>query len=380
MTRIAVIADSHFDEHSRFEECVRIHHWIAENAASRGCTLWLHAGDLYERKSTPRERQAVAAWVQHMADVVGPGIIVRGNHDAMGDLPLLSRLDTNGRSVHVVEDARVLHVGGVAIACLAWPQRANIHAMLDSSASRDLAEGAAGDALRGVLRGLGAQLNEDEPRILLAHAMVRGSRVSTGQPLVGCDFELGLEDLALANADFYALGHVHMGNAWDVAGASAVYPGSPRRTAFGELECKGYLVLDAREPGRVDWERIETPATPMIHLEGKWRDGQLLGLEHPPLRGAEVRLRYTTPADQREAARAQALEWRDRIVAAGAVHVKVEEELIVEQRARAPEVARALTVEEKLQSLWRVKGWEPGERAETLLRKARQIEEESHAA
>src|SRR5690606_10537195 len=159
--------DSHFDEHSRFEECVRIHDWIARDAAERGGTVWAHAGDVYERKSNPTERRAAADWVQHMADVIGPGVIVRGNHDAIGDLPLVGRLDTDGRSVRVVEDARVLHFVGISFGGLAWPARANLHPM---GASRDDVEASGVGALRNVLRGLGAELaasREDEPRVLL---------------------------------------------------------------------------------------------------------------------------------------------------------------------------------------------------------------------
>jgi DNA repair exonuclease SbcCD nuclease subunit len=368
-TKLAVIADSHFDEHSRFDECIRIHSWIAADAARRGCTVWAHAGDVYERKSTPIERLAVSSWVMRMTELVGPGVIVRGNHDATTDLPLLGRLDMNGRFVHVVEDARVLHFGGISFGCLAWPARAYLHTM---GATRDEVESSGVDALRNVLRGLGTELaasREDEPRVLLSHAMVRASRVSTGQPLTGCDFELGLDDLGLAGANFYALGHVHLGQDWDIAGAPAVYPGSPRRTAFGELETKGYLVVEFDGPRLVDWERIETPCTPMIQLDGSWLDGQLVGLEHPPLTGAEVRLRYRVQSDKREAAKAAALEWRDRAIEAGVKLVKLEERVEAVTRARMPEIATASTPFERLERYWSATGFAPGERHDSLIAK-----------
>src|SRR6185436_749582 len=90
---LAHVADSHFYEHSRFEECIRLHNWIAEDAKARGVELTVHAGDVYERKSTPLERQAAAAWFQLMA-ALGPVVVARGNHDAIDDLPLLERLET----------------------------------------------------------------------------------------------------------------------------------------------------------------------------------------------------------------------------------------------------------------------------------------------
>ncbi len=354
--KVAIIADSHFDATSRFDECVRLHDWIADDIAARDVDLVLHAGDVYERQSTPRERAAVADWVQRVT-ALAPMVIVRGNHDAVGDLALLERLETR-EVLHVVEDARVIPVGGALVACLAWPRKAEL-----AAAGAD-----AGDALRAVLRGLGAELAEHPgPRILLAHAMVTGSVTSTGQPLVGHDLELGLADLGLARADLYALGHIHRGQSWTWDGAPVVYPGSPRRTAFGETEAKGYVVATF-DGHRCTTEFVEVPATPMVHLETEWAP-EHVGLPgdvvvpagfcddlDEPTRGAEVRLRYHVAPDRRDAARAAAEQWRARALADGAVSVKVEEVVEAEVRARAPEVAAAPTLDEKLAALWAARG------------------------
>ena len=69
MLRLAHIADSHFDETSRFDECVHVHDWIAADIIARGADLIVHSGDVYERKSTPRERIAVARFFQALATV-----------------------------------------------------------------------------------------------------------------------------------------------------------------------------------------------------------------------------------------------------------------------------------------------------------------------
>lgn len=381
--RVVIVADSHFDEHSRFDECVRLHTWIAEDADARGVTLTLHAGDVYERKSTPRERLAAAAWIQRMA-TLGPVVVARGNHDAVDDLPLLAELETAHR-VRVVETAGVLTPSGsrITVGVLGWPQRSRIHAILAAhglDAGREMTEAAARDALRAVIAGLGAEMQQySGPSVLLAHAMVRGSVTSTGQPLVGCDMELGLEDLALAKADLYALGHIHKGQHWDVAGAPAVYPGSPRRANFGELEPKGYVVAEFDDRRLLGWEFVEAPATPMVHIEAQWYDEHIglpggLDASIDSGAGAEVRLRYLVPSDQRESARAAALELRDKLLAAGALAVKLEEEVLTEQRSRSPEVAEATTLADKLDAYWASKGFDPGERRETLLGKVHEVE------
>lgn len=314
--RIAIVADSHFDEHSRFDECVRLHDWIADDARARGVDVVLHAGDVFERKSTPAERNAFAAWVTRIASFA-PVVIVRGNHDALRDLQIFGGLESV--FAVVVEEAADAHVvtgasgESIAVACLAWPRKAEL---LASGAFGD-DEGAAGRALRSVLAGFRddfaaiAKRDGEMPRVLLTHAMVRGSMTSVGQPLVGCDMELGLEDLAIAGADLIALGHIHMPQAWDVAGVPAVYPGSPRRTAFGEVEDKGYVVAEFDGPRLVSWERVVAPATPMVLLDVHVAaDGTVSPVDLSGLDGAEVRLRVHGAASARTAIRDASSELR----------------------------------------------------------------------
>lgn len=387
MPRVAIIADSHFDSSSRFEECVRVHDWIADDLIARGVDLVCHTGDLVEGlfRSTPEERRAVATWLQKIAAHC-PVIIVRGNHDPLGDLPLFQRLRT--KHPVIVEERAGVHVaGGFVVGCLGWPSKASILAL--GAQSHAEGELLAGEALRNVLRGLGQEMvaHPGLPRLLVAHAMVRGSATSTGQPLVGCDFELGVDDLALTNADFIALGHIHRGQTWEHGGVPIVYPGSPRRTAFGEVETKGYVIADI-EPGRATWELVPTPCAPMLLLEDEWgvifpgdsdEIGWLVGDELPCTYGGEVRFRYKVPADMRDAARGAAEKVRATLLDRGAVHVKLDPQVIPTTTARAPEVAAATTIPAKLHAMWAARGTTPdAARAARLLSKVALLEESNH--
>lgn len=380
--RIAIIADSHFDQGSRFEECVRVHDWIAQDVASRGVDLVLHSGDVYEKKSTPIEREAVARWAQAIA-LTAPFVLVRGNHDALDDLPLLERLET-AHPIRVVESATVVHAAGAQIACLGWPQKANLLAAIGAE-GREAGEQAAADAMRNVLRGLGAQMRGGAgPKLFLGHVMVRGSVTSVGQPLVGCDLELGLDDLALCQADAYLLGHIHMPQRWNIGDAPVIYPGSPRRTAFGELEEKAYTLLEFDEAGKLlSVEAVPTPCVPMHHLSAVWENGNLVLNEAESkgddiAYGAEIRLRYSVPSDQREAAREMAGRVRDDLLAKGALLVKLEEMVATTTRARQPEIAAALTLDGKLAALWDAQKNAPDvARRPRLLSKVHELEEET---
>lgn len=382
--RVAVVADSHFDVSSRWEETLRIHDFIAEDIKKRGVQLLLHAGDVFERKSNPLERIAVASWLTKVAEFC-PIVIVRGNHDVVGDLEIFGRLHTFC-PVTVIEGASVQTIGTFAgpvqVACLAWPRKAELLAHVGIAGGEEV-NNVAGDMLRNVLRGLGSQMQSlDGPKILLMHAMVRGSRVSSGQPLVGCDMEEGIEDLGLANADFYALGHIHCGQNWSFNGAPIVYPGSPRRTAYGELEEKGYLVVDFELTGqyegasmedaeivprwRAKWERVPTPCAPMLLFDLEWRQGMFLVdgkhqfheemVTKTPGHDAEIRFRYHVSPDERTQAKTAAEEIKDEIWETSCVaDFKIEEVVESTRRARAPELAQTATLQDKLDILWKMK-------------------------
>lgn len=415
MIRVALVGDSHCDEHNRFDEHNRIMEWTVRDAAARGCSLFLHSGDVWERKSSPLERLAVADWVQLGSEFFDQ-VIVCGNHDTPEDIEWIGRLRPRHRlkAIHAVTRPMTILVGGaVVVHCLPWPRKAYLAAGADASVTHGQSDGAARQALTNVLRGFAtgaaASATARHPSIVLAHCMVRGSRVSSAQPpLVGMDFELSLEDLALARADYYALGHIHLCQEWSIGsviagvavndsmpmvaggrvshqvgielsgrGAPVVYPGGPRRVTYGEMEPKGYVVITFGDDGKlVRWERVPTPCTPMLHISGAFADGVLETDEPEDIQGAEIRLRYTVAPDLREQARATAQGARARMLAVGgAVAVKVEEQVEVEARARAPEVASAVTLKQKLEAHWAAKGFDPGPRREALLTKLAQLED-----
>jgi exonuclease SbcD len=388
--KVAIIADSHANENNRFEEWKRIHEWIADDVISRGVDLLLHAGDVYDRKSSPLEREAVAAWVQKIAEYV-PVVIVRGNHEAVDDLPLLERLHTYHPVV--VHEGSAVYLAGehhtrllAQVACLAWPQRSRLAAMFPDTSSEGV-EQAGVELLRDVLRGLGQNLEvnglPDVPRIFLAHARVIGSKTSTGQELRQAEFMIGLDDLALVGADFYALGDIHLPQEWLIGEAPVVYPGSPMHLNWGEPEHKSYVIVEFDGRKLVGWERIFTPSTPMVLINEdtcRMDDGRISfdgeGMDYFLTPGSECRLRYTVSAENREAAREAAKLRAEQLIADGALSVKIEEEVKASTRARTPEVAAATTLGDKLDALWRSQDKDPGSRRPALLQKVADLEAE----
>lgn len=381
--KVMASGDHHVALGSRWSECVRVHDWIVEQVHRHQPDLFVSGGDVYDRASTPREREFAA---EHFARIgnVCPVAIVKGNHDANLDLKILGEL----RSKHpivVEEGVSVRTFGGVAVALMAWPDRARLAAYAGTEHGVEGLDQDARAALQAVMRGLGQQLAKHRgPKVAVGHWQVDGCMTSTGQPLVGHGMSIGLADLALLGADFLVMSHIHMPQEFCINGAPAVYCGSPYRTSFGEEEAKSIVLAEFDERGLKAWQRIETPATPMQLFEltfnpetGNFfgRDGQRLE-RMVGVAGAEVRFRYHVDAEHRDAARAAAEEW-DAWLLRSAADVKVEECVRPKSTARAPEVALAKGLAPKLTAYWQARGTMPEPaRAERLLSMAGELEGE----
>lgn len=355
--------DHHFDEHSpRWDEVVRVHGWIAEQVEATRPIAFLSGGDIFERKSTPRERLAVATFFQRVAAVC-PVLITRGNHDALGDLQILSRLETV-HAIHVIEQTGVVtlrddrgHVQA-RVGCMAWPTRQGV-----------TDEGAARESIRTVLAAMASELNEGAaPKILLGHFDVRGATVGEGQPLISGALTVGLEDLAVCGADAVVMSHIHRPQVWRYSDRPMGYAGSPCRHDFGEVEPKGIVCVDI-EAGVATWKTIPTPIREMLLLKGHFGPGAITSdagntygthffqVELPPedlVRGADIRLRYQVDREHRDAAKREAAKHEAMLLAMGAATVQVEDELVVTTRARegAVAVAEERTLEGKLEAMW----------------------------
>lgn len=387
VTRIAFTGDTHADERSRFEEHERVMDFIVTDAADRGCCALFHGGDVFERKSTERERAAVGSWINKALRWMCV-YISGGNHECPGEVAELGRV----HSIDAVEVPFVDIGTECAVAVLPWPRRAQLAAWVEKLTGRaptpEELTAEAHEQMREVLREMGRQLAKappNLPRVLLGHVELSGAKTDPDQPaMMGSGLKLSIEDLMLAGADAICLSHVHLPQDWtairsDGVTVPIIYAGSPRRTAYakGELIEKSYTVLTF-EGRALTWERVPTPATPMQLVEVTWTDG--VGFDCSAdaaelVPGAEVRMRVTVPADRRDAAWREAELVRGSWLAMGAAEVVIEEIVQPTTRARAPEVAAAPTLADKLRAVWAAQGEQAPseERAARLTAKAEEI-------
>lgn len=392
MIKVAISADHHFNSTSRFDECIRIHEWMADDMIGRDVDLFLSAGDVYERKSNPEERLAVASWLQKIGNHCQV-VIVKGNHDADKDLALMSEIKSV-HGIHVVDYPTIMGTSvGIDVICLPWPRKAELLSVIIPTDVYDDVN-ISSLLLRNILLGLGDGIrNTSSPKILLAHAQVSGSKTSTGQTLVGCDFEVGIDDLRLTGADFIALGHIHKAQEWPddwqthaAQKGDIAYAGSPRRCNFGETEMKSYIIVEFEDNELKTWYRVPTPATKMLHIGARWVHNELFDAEliqnemvyehvNESIKDSEIRLRYTVDSEYRESAKRAAQEWADESLRSGALSVKIEEVVTPTTKARAPEIVEVSTLKDKLVKYWEARDTIPEEEvSERLFAKVAELE------
>lgn len=376
--KVLAAADHHWDEHRRFNECMRVHDFMIEVAEREGVDLFVSAGDIYERASTPREREAVARWLIRMASIC-PVLIAKGNHEKPLDLRIMGALES-AYPIVVEEAASVHYLGGFAVGAVAWPDRGVLAAGFKGQNAQEL-DATAQDALRNVLRGLGQELSAyDGPRLLIGHFMIDGSVTSVGQPLIGHTMNIGLADLSLARCPLVIAGHVHAPQSWKHGDCDILYTGSPFRTTFGEVEEKSVVLAEYDGERLIGWKRIPTPCAPMFLAASSWPIGETwewAGLPEDPahLVGAEIRLRFDVPADQRAAAKAAVEAVKADLLERGAADVKIEEQVVSTIRARAPEIVTARSLRDKMLALWKARDSAPDDvRAARILGKVDELE------
>ncbi len=369
---IAHTGDSHLDErcpHASLEEQVRWLTWIGQDAAKAGAKALVHGGDLFERESTPAERRAAAEVITAWAELM-PVVIVRGNHDRPLDLHVLGRLRTR-HPVVVQEEPGTVRLPGLDVACLPWPRRAWLAAMM-GPVSREALGQAAADGLRSILQGFQVGWRPGVPRVLLAHVELGSAKDDAGQPMAAhCDVPLNDGDLLETGADYVALAHIHRSQ---TIAQRIRYPGSHRSTAYGQDDDpKGYSLVRLARGDKPEIEHHVSPARPLVTVRALMRDGLLVDLEGIPLidggsvgagDGASCRLVYEVSQSDRQRAAEQADAWRRMMTAAHSV--KVEAQVVTVHRVRSEQIKAARTTAERMQAWWSARDQVPARSTQIL--------------
>jgi exonuclease SbcD len=402
LTRIAHIADLHADERGRLQDLGQVLDAFLDQARTAAVHLVIVAGDLFERRSLPTERNVIAEFLRRAADIA-PVWGCKGNHDAEGDLQIFNRLRTRyqleieERVTATPGSARVWDLPNGARAgllALSWFDKSHLCASLDPSRDPLATTELTIQAARGLLTAIRAEAqrvrSEGAIPLLAAHVLVAGSETSTGQTLVGTTVELSPGDLADVGAEYVALGHIHKPQGWHGGGVS--YSGSPQRNNFGEPEAKGWNLVTFEDGRFVEAEFVELPARRIVLIERDWTHGQQLesgtfqlgDVLRDSVSSALVRVRYRIRPEDLHLVDDTRIEQHLR--SAGAHDVKLEAVLEHQARVRSIEIVSAQSTWEKCLAYWKAKQMEIPEASLARIRakldeiEARQRQEATVAA
>lgn len=398
MTSLVHIGDVHAAPGPRSADRWRaVDQIVREGLALEQLGAWLIPGDLFDALSTTEDRNAWDARLQRMADVA-PVVIIYGNHDRPGDLDGFANLKAN-HSIYVIDRPHVLvlrlaTLQMAAIFCLPYPQKAGLVGA--GVASGDVVA-AGGDLLEPIFMTAAAQLQDCAAAgmftLMIGHVNVAGAQLSNGQPSIGHEIELNPKHLDRLGDIPKLLNHIHKPQT--IAGAH--YAGSVCRLDYGEIEEKRYLVVNFYDE---DTEIVSKPldVAPMFHVEGELtRDGFFLSQDAPlcPIcdgigtdqdaleftdvappcpscdgrgrrliwEGCDVRVRYSYKASEKAVIKEEAV----REIFKHALRLKVEGVAISDRELRAPAVAAAKTLPDKLAAYRKVEQLEPSIAAKVAL-------------
>jgi exonuclease SbcD len=349
MLRITHAPDLHFSEKYR-EEALKALRFILDTSRDRHVDAIFIPGDFFDGPISvgPLLNEIIALLELTPCKTY----FIRGtpSHDTEGSVELLAKIHT-------------VNVG--AIACftdrpISFPADVGGYfSFLPAPTKAFLAQGATGSPedinqimqakLRAILADFGAQAaGGPRPHILVSHITVAGAETSTGQVLLGGDIQVSIADLALANADYVALGHIHKAQK---LGENIYYAGSPFHLNFGELEPKGFNIVTFDDDGNLDdVEFIQTPSRPRQVIDAEIIDGRVV-LSTLPNPDADVRVRIYGPASQFTDDLSQQVEDQ----CAHCMSIKVEKIPSAENHVRSANIMTAKSLRDKVMEYGQVK-------------------------
>lgn len=385
--KIALSGDLHIRTGGkRAATCERVLFAMVDEWARRGVSLAGIPGDYYDTHPTEDDVLFARRLNEYVAPVAKL-IVVAGNHDPKGAVRVLDAFrGGRGKQIVVVDDEPHVQsyplAGGqdLRVACL--PDLRGAY-LARRRAEWGLPRGTPPiEVAREVLRELAGGMGGAGPRLFLGHLTLGDARMDNDQPARAPELTFTRDDLREVRAHAYALGHIHLRQAWEIDGRPCFYTGSPYGTDYGDLAPKSWTLL-TWTGDRFEVEVVPTVAPRLVQVVGTWQrsgdHGEMVldyAREHEAavlvtasdLAGADVRLRYDDPLDDAAAAERAASTHRQAILAAGAVDCKIDKVPARTTRSRASQLGGARTDAEKLVAFWQATNStpEPERRARVL--------------
>lgn len=266
------------------------------------------AGDLLDRR--PVDEAPLGVCLEALAGLaeVAPVLAITGNHDdeafwghlgpwmeARG-IHLAHKLAAGRDAVRTIETG----AGPLHAALVPWPSPGDVEQPTGTSSAgaRRRFTGWVTERVREIGTELGRRRADGGATVLVGHLMIAGARTGGGERelSLGPASALAGEDLP-AEADYIALGHIHLPQTVPGASTAAHYSGSPLALDFSEsADAKRVLIADiGAGPARVRAVPLRSGRR-LVRLRGPLEEITSRAAEHPgALFSCEVELDEAEP-------------------------------------------------------------------------------------
>jgi DNA repair exonuclease SbcCD nuclease subunit len=359
MTRIIGIGDVHEHPGQRNRDRLQaLDQIIDEGLTVANLGAWVVAGDLFHGRSDVEGRNNWDLRFMRMA-AAAPVVVVDGNHGERQDLDGFSRLRA-AWPIYVFDKPCVtdIHLAtGQTASVFPFPYPFKGGLVGARVAHGDLVDTA--DALLDpIFMAAAARLEAARAAghltFMVGHANIAGALSSAGQPQIGKEIEVAEAHLVRLGPILKLFGHIHRPQ--EIAGA--IFIGSVCRLDFGETEEKRFVVAEIAQDSSFTYESRRINVAPMFLVRGSLTragftlaaDSDVETLQRFALQdwdGQDVRVRYEYQESERPVLDEQGL----RALFASAYRLKVESEVVPDRQVRAPQVAKAVTLDGKLAAM-----------------------------
>jgi len=254
--------DGHFSRENQEPFFKSIDHLIKTADSGEAPDLIVIAGDLFDRAVHDTEASGfprLICWMKNLMDIA-PVVAVRGTptHDPPGCYEVFKEIEAKHEfcllepsvSYFLTPDERVEENNdfGGNLLIFGLPEPSKEHFLKDKRLGKAEADELINQGMREMLLGMGAIRKQypEIPCLFVGHIEVRDTPTCTSHIIQG-GIKIGKDDLALVGADYYALGHIHLGQ--QVGNLPAYYSGSMFPVNWGELDQKVFNIVTLSEEG-----------------------------------------------------------------------------------------------------------------------------------
>lgn len=352
------IRDKDIDE---IEKCLE---YVLKLAYRERPSLIIHSGDVFDSRNVKLDSMSAKLAFRVFSELtdLAPVVVVTGTPSHDGEATEALQFINAKHSIWVSKKPEQLYlIDGVLIdeceeppeAVLSMiPQPSKQYFSTDSDIKGSDAEIAS--AMSGIFAGFGAQASQhNAPHIVVGHFQVGGAMISETQQLVGVDIEISKDQIALANADLAALGHIHKSQQ---LGNNIFYSGSITSLTFGELDPKGFYIHQLDGKNLVGSRFELTPSRKLAQIKEDLTfegaidelDISLYGSIPDPEKIKDSILKVEFKAYQDEAEKLDKEAIAEFYLSAGAKEVDVSIIRVPRENVRSERILKLTTLREKL--------------------------------